>query len=134
MPATAGPPSGRAASGVVLAVEDNPANLRLIEAVCELRPAIQLVKVTTGSAAADVAAARQPDLVLLDLRLPDVRGETVLAELKQRPETRDIPVVVLSADTSAADVLALGAVEYLTKPVDVRHLLEVIDRLLPPAG
>ncbi len=81
-------------------------------------------------------AARSPDLILLDLHLPDLGGEQVMTRLREDAATREIPVVVPSADATGRrrePLLAAGALEYLTKPIEVRALLEVVDRVLAPA-
>ena len=73
----------------------------------------------------------RPALVLLDLHLPDISGEDVLQELKARPETTAIPVVVMSADATEgrqARLVDAGAADYLSKPIDVGALLAIIDR------
>jgi len=72
----------------------------------------------------------QPDLILLDVHLPDINGAEVLARLKAKARTRDIPVVVLSADATKSQIsrlMSLGAEDYLTKPLDVDCFLKVIE-------
>lgn len=86
-----------------------------------------------GRLGIELAHEHRPDLVLLDLHLPDLGGEEVLARLRADEATRDIPVVVLSADAARRhldDVMSLGARTYLTKPIGVRRLLEVLDEHL----
>ena len=83
-----------------------------------------------GRLGLDLARDNQPDLVLLDVHLPDIDGEEVLARLKRDPATRDIPVVVLSADattTQSDRLIEAGASAYLTKPIDVTGLLNTLD-------
>jgi CheY-like chemotaxis protein len=73
-----------------------------------------------------------PDLVLLDLHLPDLSGREILRRLRSYPETRHIPVVIISADATKTQIARLteeGAVGYLTKPLDVAAFLDLIDRL-----
>ena len=80
-----------------------------------------------------MARRHHPDLILLDLHLPDMRGDEVLRGLKDDPATREIPVVVVSADATRAKeerLLATGARAYLTKPLDVRHFLHVVEAVL----
>ena len=82
-----------------------------------------------GRLGIDLAREHQPDLILLDLHLPDLHGHEVLDSLKGDPATRDIPVVVVSADATPTQVerlLAAGAAEYMTKPIDVERLLDVV--------
>jgi CheY-like chemotaxis protein len=79
---------------------------------------------------------RKMGLVMLDLHLPDIGGEEVLRRLQADPKTAHLPVVVLSADTTPGQIqrlLAAGASQYLTKPLDVTRFLEVVDQLLQAA-
>jgi CheY-like chemotaxis protein len=83
--------------------------------------------------ALDLARLHRPDLVLLDLHLPDIGGEEVLKELRQTPDCRGIPVVVLRADATPGQMdrlLAAGAHAYVTKPLDVKPFIEVVDGVL----
>ncbi|MGH2821286.1 MAG: response regulator, partial [Actinomycetota bacterium] len=114
----------------VLYVEDDPSNLRLVEQILAFRPGIELLRAQVGSAAIELARQHQPDLILLDLHLPDMPGEQVLTEMRQRSSAR---VIVVSADATAPSMrraLAAGADWYLTKPLDVRRFLEVLDETL----
>ncbi len=117
----------------LLLFEDNLSNLKLIEHALARRPGAKLVAATHGSQALDLAREHRPDLVLLDLHLPDMQGDTVLEQLQSDPITADIPVVILSADATSAQIerlLAAGAREYLTKPLDLQKFLAVVDELL----
>jgi PAS domain S-box-containing protein len=117
----------------LLYIEDTVTNLRLIEEMLRRRPSVRLMPATTGELGLELAREQRPHLVLLDLHLPDIGGQEVLRRLKAEPTTNDIPVVVLSADATKrqrAPLLAAGARDYLTKPISVRRLLEVIDRFL----
>jgi CheY-like chemotaxis protein len=89
-----------------------------------------------GRLGVELAREHHPDLILLDLHLPDIPGDRVLAELQEDAETRDIPVIVLSADATREreQLLAAGAAAYLTKPIDLRRLLDVFDRHLAPSA
>jgi signal transduction histidine kinase/ActR/RegA family two-component response regulator len=118
--------------GTVLYVEDNRSNLRLIERVLLRRPGIELVSTMRGGDAFPLAVDAAPDLILLDLDLPDIGGEDVLRTLLTDPRTREIPVVVVSADATGArkaELLADGARSYLTKPIDVRAFLRALDEV-----
>ena len=120
-------------SHLVLYVEDNPANVRVVELALAHRPGVRLISALQGGLGADLAAQHRPDLILLDLHLPDLGGEEVLRRLRDDPNTRDTPVVVLSADATPRQVSRLrsaGAADYLTKPLDLRNLLRVIDATL----
>lgn len=117
----------------VLYVEDTLANIRLIEAILQARPDVELLPAMQGRLGLELAREHAPDLILLDIHLPDVDGDEVLARLKQAPHTQDIPVVILSADATDAQtkrLLAAGAAAYLTKPIEVGRLLETLDRYL----
>ncbi|MBV8196267.1 MAG: response regulator [Candidatus Dormibacteraeota bacterium] len=117
----------------LLYVEDTLANVRLVEAILERRPSVTLLPAMLGQLGIDLARELVPDLILLDLHLPDLDGDAVLTRLQADPATRDIPVVVLSADATGVPterMLALGAKAYLTKPLSVRQLLEVLDTYL----
>lgn len=121
--------------GLVLYVEDNVSNLRLMERLLQSRPSITLLHALDGETGLRLTRERRPDLVLLDLHLPDLPGEEVLRQLWADPDLRRIPVAVLSADATPGQmrrVLASGASAYLTKPLDLKHVLEVIERLLGP--
>jgi signal transduction histidine kinase len=117
----------------LLYIEDTVANVRLIESIISRRPSIQLVPAMLGQLGIDLARDLKPDLVLLDLHLPDLSGERVLTTLRSDPATRSIPVVILSADATLKQrdrMLAKGAKAYLTKPIGVVRLLEVLDEVL----
>ena len=118
----------------LLYVEDNLANLSLVEAILLSRPGWRTVAALQGQLGVELAREHVPDLVLLDLHLPDIPGEEVLRRLRADPRTAGIPVVVVSADATAASLERLrvaGADAYLTKPLDVEEFLEVVDRFLP---
>jgi PAS domain S-box-containing protein len=117
---------------MVLYVEDNPSNLRLIERVVAERGGLRLLTTTHGQSVQDLVRQHRPDLVLLDLHLSDIGGEEVLRRLRADPQSADLPVVVVSADATAGQIqrlLAAGATQYLTKPLDVAQLLEILDGL-----
>ena len=114
----------------VLYVEDVASNIKLVEQILRRRPNITLVSTSRGENALALAKEHRPDLVLLDLHLPDIPGEEVLARLRADGQTDAIPVIVLSADATSAhrrDLMAAGADEYLTKPIGVRELLDLMD-------
>jgi PAS domain S-box-containing protein len=128
------PPEKTAA---LLYIEDNLANLSLIETILGERPGVALLSALQGRLGLDLAEKHRPDLILLDLHLPDMAGDEVLARLRSRPETRDIPVIVVSADATPGSVerlLRAGARGYLTKPLDVEQFLGTIDEILEKEG
>jgi signal transduction histidine kinase/ActR/RegA family two-component response regulator len=120
----------------LLYVEDNPANLKLIERVMATQPAYRLLSAMQGGLGVDLARQHHPDLVLLDLNLPDMSGGEVLRRLQNDPQTKDIPVIVISADATkdrVRSLLAAGATAYLTKPLNIRGLLDVVGETLKEA-
>lgn len=123
---------GEAAHTVVY-VEDNLSNLTLIERILLHRPGIKLLPAMQGRTGLDLVREHRPDLVLLDLHLPDMLGRDVLRTLHADPRTAHIPVVVLSADATLPQIerlLGNGAAAYITKPLDVQHFLQVLDTAL----
>ncbi len=114
----------------VLYVEDNLSTVTLIQRVLAQRPEVKLLTAMQGRMGVDLARQHQPDLILLDIHLPDLTGDEVLRRLQEDPQTRAIPVVVLSADPAAdhaEQLLALGARATLTKPLDVEKLFAILD-------
>ena len=127
----AGPDSG--VTGTVLYIEDNISNRLLMERLLARRPGVRLVGAPEGQAGLDLAGTTHPDLILLDLHLPDMPGEEVFRQLRNDPRTRTIPIAVLSADATWAQtsqLLTAGAAAYLTKPLDVAEVLELLDATL----
>lgn len=119
----------------VLFVEDNLANVRLMEQIFKRRPHLRLLTAMQGQLGLELARDHRPDLVLLDLNLPDLSGERVLREIRHDPDLRDIPVVMISGDATASQsqrLRNLGAHDYITKPFDLYALLSLIDELLDP--
>jgi PAS domain S-box-containing protein len=117
----------------VLYVEDNISNFELVEQVFSDRPNVSLLAAASGTLGLELAREHSPDLILLDLHLPGMPGEKVLAELKDDPRTHDIPVVVLSSDATEAQIkklMSAGAHAYLTKPISVRPFLEAVDAVI----
>lgn len=118
---------------IVLYIEDNLSNLRLIERLLARYPAITLLSAMQGRVGLDLAREHHPDLILLDLHLPDIEGGEVLRQLQANPETHGLPVVMLSADATPRQMerlLAAGARTYLTKPLDVKNFLSVLEENL----
>ncbi|MDQ1655073.1 MAG: hypothetical protein QOD41_156 [Cryptosporangiaceae bacterium] len=123
----------------VLYVEDMVDNVRLVEQILTRRPSVTVIPAMLAGVALELAREHRPDLILLDLHLPDMPGEQLLTLLHADPATRRIPVVVLSADATARHVdrlMAAGADNYLSKPIAVRDLLHLADRILgqPASG
>jgi CheY-like chemotaxis protein len=121
-------------AGSVLYIEDNLINTMLVERILQARPGVVFASAADGRTGLDHAERLRPDLVLLDLELPDIGGEQVLAGLRAGPVTRTIPVIVVSADIDPAvhhRILSAGARFVLTKPYDVSDLLRLVDGVLP---
>ncbi|RYX85275.1 PAS domain S-box protein [bacterium] len=117
----------------VLSVEDNLSNLWLLEAILTQRPEINLLAAMQGSVGLDMARQHAPDLVLLDLNLPDMTGAQVLEQLRADETTAHIPVIVISADATPTQIerlLRAGAKDYLTKPLNVPKFLRTLDETL----
>jgi CheY-like chemotaxis protein len=120
-------------AAIVLYVEDNLSNVQLIKRLLVHRPKVRLLPIMQGQLALDLASQHNPDLILLDLQLPDIPGDEVLRRLRETPETRHIPVIVISADATPGQIerlRAAGAWQYLTKPLDVKKFLFLLDDAL----
>jgi CheY-like chemotaxis protein len=116
-----------------LYIEDNLSNLKLVEEVLREGPQTKLLTATKGRFGLHLARQYLPDLILLDLHLPDLQGWDVLAELQADPATRSIPVIVVSADATPGQIkrlLSAGARAYLTKPLDIEEFFRVTRELL----
>jgi CheY-like chemotaxis protein len=121
------------ATHTVLYVEDNPANLKLVERLIARRADLKLLTAGTGILGVDLARAHQPDVILMDINLPGISGIKALAMLRQASATASIPVVALSANASARDIehgLEAGFLKYLTKPIKVDELMATLDLVL----
>ena len=128
------PVSNASVSGTILYIEDNASNVRLVERLLrQRRPAIRLLHASDGTLGLRMALSCKPDLIFLDLHLPDTPGDEVLRRLWEDTRTREIPVAVLSADATLGQsrrLIATGAKAYLTKPLDVSKMLALIDERL----
>lgn len=120
----------------ILHIEDNAANRQIVERLVNRRTEMRLASSIQGQLGLELAREYQPDLILLDLHLPDMHGSEVLTRLQADPKTASIPVVIVSADATPKEVqrlLGLGARQYLTKPFDLTALMRVIEEVLEPA-
>ena len=114
-------------------VEDNETNIEVMRGIFAQRPQVRLAVSMLGLQGLAAIRSSPPDLVLLDMQLPDISGLDVLRQLKQDPALAAIPVVVVSADATSLHVqeaLETGALHYVTKPVDVAHFLALVDSVL----
>jgi CheY-like chemotaxis protein len=121
----------------VVHIEDNLANLKLMERIFSRFPGTRLVPALQGRLGIELTRQHHPDLVLLDLHLPDINGLSVLHTLKTDPATSAIPVIMISADATNSQMQRLldaGAAAYLTKPLDVEELLSIIDTVCGAAA
>ena len=116
-------------SKLVLYIEDNPANLSLVERVISRMPGYRFMPATQGSVGIDLAASHIPSLILVDINLPDMNGYDVLKRLKRMEELRRTPMIVISANAMHSDIekaKALGCDDYMTKPIDVERLISLV--------
>jgi PAS domain S-box-containing protein len=135
LPAPGDPGPSREAL-VVLYIEDNLSNLKLIQRLLVHRPGVWLIPAMQGRLGLDLAREHRPQLIFLDLHLPDIPGEEVLHRLQADPQTRPIPVVIVSADATPGQIARLraaGTRDYLTKPLDVKKFLALLDDALQSA-
>ena len=141
LPAPAAQPAPEPEAALtVLYIEDNLSNLQLVERVLSRRPGVRLISAMRPQLGLELAAEHDPDLILLDLHLPDMPGQEVFRRLQAEPRTAKVPVVVLSADarpTLIKELLDQGVRAFLTKPLDVKELLELLNTIATeraPAG
>jgi CheY-like chemotaxis protein len=118
----------------LLYIEDNRSNLRLVERILKRRPEVKLITAMQGGIGLELARQHRPDLVLLDLHLPDIQGNEILCQLRADSRTEQIPIVMISADATTAQIehlRATGASDYLTKPIDMHRFLALVDATEP---
>lgn len=117
----------------ILYIEDNPANIRLVETLLTQRPKYRLVATQNPQHTLDLVKRHRPSLILVDLNLPNKNGYDVLAEIRQEPLGKDTPVIAVSAEAMKSDIdsaLNAGFDEYLSKPVEINRFLAAVDALL----
>ena len=130
-------PGSNGAGRTILYVEDNLSNITLIEEMLAEQPEIKLMTARRGQLGIELARQHSPDLILLDLHLPDIPGWEVLSRLQRDDATREIPVVVISADVTSLQInrfMAAGARAYLTKPFDMPEFFRVIEQTYAAAS
>jgi CheY-like chemotaxis protein len=121
---------GEPVRSTLLYVEDNPANLKLIEQIIARSPDISLLTAEDGQSGIWLARDKQPDVILMDINLPGISGVEALKILREDPATAHIPVVALSANAMLGDIekaLQAGFFRYLTKPLKVKEFMETLE-------
>ena len=127
------PASAEGSLHTLLYVEDNPANLKLIQEVIAFRKDLYLLTAADGHLGLELAREHQPEVILMDINLPDLSGNEVLLMLLNDPRTSHIPVIALSANAMHKDIeksMSLGFFRYLTKPIDIDEFLKTLDQAL----
>ena len=117
----------------LLYIEDNPANMKLVEQLIALRSDIELFTATNGTLGVELARSVKPDVILLDINLPGISGLTALHILKDDPSLANIPVVALSANAMLRDIelgIQAGFFQYLTKPIKVKEFMDTLNLAL----
>jgi PAS domain S-box-containing protein len=120
----------------LLYVEDNPANLKLVEQLIARRPTLRLLTAVDSNQGIQLARAQQPDVILMDINLPGISGIEAMKILRDDPTTAHIPIVALSANAMPRDVakgLEAGFFSYLTKPIKVPEFMAALDAALHSA-
>ncbi len=126
-------PATRQRPATVVVVDDNETNLTLLRRILARRPGLQVLSESDGRRGLNLIRQRNPDLVLLDLHLPTIDGETVVREIRSDPATAATPVLVISGDANPATKRRLretGATAYLEKPFNVQAVLDAVNSLL----
>ena len=114
----------------LLYVEDNPANLELVEQIIARRKDLRMLSAADGSIGIEFARAYQPDVILMDINLPGISGVDAMRVLRADPATAHIPIIALSANAVPRDIakaLDAGFFSYITKPIKVEHFMETLD-------
>jgi PAS domain S-box-containing protein len=130
---TAAQPQCGMTQRTLLYVEDNPANLLLVEQLIGRRSDMRLLSAKDGNLGIQTARAAQPEVILMDINLPGISGIEALKILREYPETSHIPVIALSANAMPRDIakgLAAGFFRYLTKPIKIHEFMSTLDTAL----
>ena len=133
LPAAVAAPSAHTRQHTLLYVEDNPANLLLVEDLVARRPDIRFLSARDGRSGVELALSALPDVILMDINLPGISGVQALQLLANTSTTRAIPVIALSANAMPADIvkgLEAGFFRYLTKPIRVAEFMTTLDEAL----
>jgi len=117
----------------LLYVEDNPANLTLVEELIARRPDLRLLSAADGDVGIEFARAYQPELIVMDLTLPGISGIEAMQILRKDPSTAHIPIIALSANAMPSDIekgIEAGFLNYITKPIKVNQFMDALDQAL----
>ena len=117
-------------------IEDNPANLKLVEQLIARRSDLRLLSAVNGNSGIEIARVSRPDVILMDINLPGINGFEPLKILREDPVTAHIPVIAISANVMPLDVemgLKAGFFRYITKPIKVNEFMETLDTALEHA-
>lgn len=128
-----GKPATSSSIHTILYIEDNPANLDLVENILKKREGYELISAHNAELGLDLACAHNPDIILLDINLPGMNGHETLKQLQSMKETQDTPVLAVSANAMAGDIqkgLDAGFAEYITKPINIISFIEKLDTAL----
>tara|TARA_R110002110_G_scaffold117634_4_gene290680 strand:- start:1204 stop:3099 length:1896 start_codon:yes stop_codon:yes gene_type:complete len=120
--------------GTVLYIEDNPANALLMEEIVKRIDGLKLISTHTAEIGIELARERTPDIIILDIDLPDMNGYTALGQIRATTEISDIPVIALTAAAHEKDIrrgLDAGFKHYLVKPVDIARLIDILEKEIP---
>jgi len=118
---------------IVLYIEDNPANLRLVEQLLSHMDSVRMMGAPEPLMGLELAAVHKPDLILMDINLPTMDGYTALKRLRKMEELKNTPVLAISANVMAKDIekgLAAGFDDYITKPINIHMLLKSVANIL----
>jgi len=114
----------------ILYVEDNPQNMRLVRKLLKIN-GYDIIEALSGEAGVEAALREIPDLILMDINLPDIDGMEVTRRIKSNPHLANIPVIALTAAAMRGDrerILTAGCDDYLQKPIDTLQMIETIKR------
>jgi CheY-like chemotaxis protein len=125
--------SRRAGLHTLLYVEDNPGNLKLVEQIIARHPDIRLQTAVNGNSGIEAARKSMPDVILMDINLPDITGFEAQRILRTDPSTAHIPVIAISANAMPLDIekaLKAGFFRYVTKPIKINEFMEALNSAL----
>ncbi len=127
----------RSSVHTLLYVEDNPANLKLLEQLIARRADMRLLTAVTGALGVELARVSLPEVIVMDIHLPDINGVEALRLLRENPRTAHIPVIALSANAMPRDIekgIKAGFFRYLTKPIKLNEFMEALSAVLELTG